>query len=162
MASSDRRGDRLVVAAIDVGTTFSGYAFSMRSDFESNPLQIRTNDWSAEGVHSSEMKAPSVLLLNPDLSFNSFGYRAQYTYSDLLEDDSDNAAKHFYVKNFKMQLHNRVCSQTLLELKKLCPQYFYAQGCPSLNITVLNSISMRHASCFLCFAINTSCFLKGV
>ncbi|XP_076081198.1 heat shock 70 kDa protein 12B-like [Mytilus galloprovincialis] len=110
MASSDRRGDRLVVAAIDVGTTFSGYAFSMRSDFESNPLQIRTNDWSAEGVHSSEMKAPSVLLLNPDLSFNSFGYRAQYTYSDLLEDDSDNAAKHFYVKNFKMQLHNREIS----------------------------------------------------
>ncbi|CAG2245377.1 unnamed protein product [Mytilus edulis] len=80
-------GNKLAVAALDLGTTYSGYAYSFRSDFESNPLKISTNDWSAEGVHSSETKAPSLLLLNPDQSFNCFGYRAQNTYSELLDDD---------------------------------------------------------------------------
>ncbi|XP_071139912.1 heat shock 70 kDa protein 12A-like [Mytilus edulis] len=114
--TSECRGSRLVVAAIDLGTTFSGYAFSFRSDFESNPLKISTNDWSAEGVHSSEMKAPSILLLNPDQSFNCFGYRAQHTYSDLLDDDPDKAAKYYFVKNFKMQLHNREISLGMMIL----------------------------------------------
>ncbi|CAG2215852.1 Heat shock 70 kDa protein 12B [Mytilus edulis] len=114
--TSECRGSRLVVAAIDLGTTFSGYAFSFKSDFESNPLKISTNDWSAEGVHSSEMKAPSILLLNPDQSFNCFGYRAQHTYSDLLDDDPDKAAKYYFVKNFKMQLHNREISLGMMIL----------------------------------------------
>ena len=101
------RGNWLVVTAIDLGTTFSGYAFSFRSDFETNPLKINTNDWSSEGVHNAEMKAPSVLLLNPDQSFKSFGYRAQNDYTELLEEPEE-ASSYYYVKIFKMQLHNRV------------------------------------------------------
>jgi hypothetical protein len=54
--ASMNRGNWLVVTAIDLGTTFSGYAFSFRSDFEINPLKINTNDWSNEGVHNAEMK----------------------------------------------------------------------------------------------------------
>jgi len=33
-------GPRLQVAAIDFGTTYSGYAFSFRHEFMENPLQV--------------------------------------------------------------------------------------------------------------------------
>ena len=47
--SAQRRQDRtpkqsftkLAVGAIDFGTTFSGYAYSLRSDFQKNPLQVQ-------------------------------------------------------------------------------------------------------------------------
>lgn len=34
-------GDRVLVAALDFGTTFSGYAFQMRDDFKKNPLKVK-------------------------------------------------------------------------------------------------------------------------
>jgi hypothetical protein len=46
-------------------------------------------------------------LLNPDQSFKSFGYRAQNDYTELLEEPEE-ASLYYYVKNFKMQPHNRV------------------------------------------------------
>lgn len=106
--ATEGRGDRLTVVALDLGTTFSGYAFSHRSDFQINPMKILSNDWSAEGVHNAELKAPSVLLLNPDQSFKAFGYRAQSEYGNLVEEEREVAAEYYYVKNFKMQLHNMV------------------------------------------------------
>lgn len=43
-----RTDNRLLVAAIDFGTTYSGYAFSFRHDFERDPLKISTNtSWSS-------------------------------------------------------------------------------------------------------------------
>jgi len=33
----------LLVAAIDIGTAFSGYAFSFRRDYEFNPLKVHFN-----------------------------------------------------------------------------------------------------------------------
>ncbi|CAG2195702.1 unnamed protein product [Mytilus edulis] len=99
--------DWIVVTAIDLGTTFSGYAFSFRSEFQKDPLKISTNSWISEGVFNDEMKAPSILLLNPDQSFNSFGYRAQNNYKQLLLVDPEKAVKYYYVQDFKMQLHNR-------------------------------------------------------
>ncbi|XP_052083861.1 heat shock 70 kDa protein 12A-like [Mytilus californianus] len=102
--------DWIVVTAIDLRTTFSGYAFSFRSEFKDNPLKISTNSWISEGVFNDEMKAPSVLLLNPDQSFNSFGYRAQNNYKQLLLIDPEKAVKYYFVQDFKMQLHNREIS----------------------------------------------------
>ena len=37
--------DRLIVAAIDFGTTYSGYAYSFYHDFREDPLRITTNYW---------------------------------------------------------------------------------------------------------------------
>lgn len=44
MASS-----KIVVGAIDFGTTFSGYAFSFANDYERDPLKIQTNHWIGGG-----------------------------------------------------------------------------------------------------------------
>ena len=38
--------ERFIVAAIDFGTTFSGYAYSFYSDFKDDPLKIFTNSWT--------------------------------------------------------------------------------------------------------------------
>jgi hypothetical protein len=35
------RDDYLFVAAIDIGRTYTGYAFSSRDDFKKDPLKIR-------------------------------------------------------------------------------------------------------------------------
>lgn len=102
--------NKTVVLAIELGTTFSGYACSFKIEHMSNPLAITIYNWSAEErIRHSEIKVPSLMLLNPDQSFNCFGYQAQHTYSDLLDNDPEKAAEYYFVENFKMQLFNRVC-----------------------------------------------------
>lgn len=39
----------LLVASIDFGTTFSGWAFSFKHEFDSNPLQISARNWQGGG-----------------------------------------------------------------------------------------------------------------
>lgn len=40
--------DKLLTAAIDFGTTFSGYAFSFKYDYKRDPPKISTNqNWVA-------------------------------------------------------------------------------------------------------------------
>jgi hypothetical protein len=40
---------KVIVAAIDFGTTFSGYAFSFGHDFQNDPMKIQTNHWIGGG-----------------------------------------------------------------------------------------------------------------
>lgn len=101
---------RLQVAAIDFGTTYSGYAFSFRSDFLENPLKIHTNKWHSSSSGSSlvSMKAPSCVLFSPEKTFHSFGYEAEDHYMELSREEHH---KHWYFfKRFKMLLYkNKVC-----------------------------------------------------
>ena len=47
-SKEDIYSNKLLVAAIDFGTTYSGYAFSFRHDYERDPLKISTNTaWSS-------------------------------------------------------------------------------------------------------------------
>ncbi|XP_062603213.1 heat shock 70 kDa protein 12A-like [Saccostrea cucullata] len=91
---------RLFVAAIDFGTTYSGYAFSSKSEW----TKVQTNIWPSSNQMSS--KTPTALLLNPDKSFNSFGYDAEKNYADLAEEDEDEYKDYYYFHRFKMLLHN--------------------------------------------------------
>lgn len=47
--------NKLIVAAIDFGTTFSGYAFSFRHDFETDPYKIQANNWIGGGHISQKV-----------------------------------------------------------------------------------------------------------
>lgn len=47
---------RLLVAAVDFGTTFSGYAFSFGHEFKSDPLKIQTNHWIGGGHISLKVR----------------------------------------------------------------------------------------------------------
>ncbi|XP_060065831.1 heat shock 70 kDa protein 12B-like [Ylistrum balloti] len=94
----------LLVAAIDFGTTFSGYAFSFRHDYERDPLKISCNNWVAGGRGLVSLKTPSTILLDSDRKFHSFGYEAENKYSELTEEDDHH--DWLYFKRFKMLLHN--------------------------------------------------------
>ena len=55
----------LYVAAIDFGTTYSGYAFSSGDDFKRDPLKITDNQaWNAGSQRHFSLKTPTCLLLD--------------------------------------------------------------------------------------------------
>ena len=89
------------LVAIDFGTTFSGFAFSFNYKEGKNDIHMN-REWGADQGLST-LKTPTCLLLNPDKSFNSFGYEAQDIYAELEEKE---AWEYYYFRNFKMILHN--------------------------------------------------------
>ncbi|XP_045203759.2 heat shock 70 kDa protein 12B-like [Mercenaria mercenaria] len=95
--------ERLQVAAIDFGTTYSGYALSFRSDFVDDPLKIMTNQWKSGAGRPASLKTSSCILFRPDQSFDSFGFEAEDKYAELAMDEAH--FDWFYFKRFKMLLY---------------------------------------------------------
>ena len=96
--------DYLFVAAIDFGTTYSGYAFSSREHFKKNSLEISTNQaWNAGSHRHLSLKTSTCLLLDEKEELVSFGYEAENKYSDIVIDCKQN--EYFFFQHFKMQLH---------------------------------------------------------
>ena len=96
---------KLMVCAIDFGTTFSGYAFQLTSDFIKDPTtNIKTNQvWNAGGAALMSMKTPTCLLLDKNKDFVAFGYDAENQYSELaLENEHKD---YLFFRRFKMLLH---------------------------------------------------------
>ena len=94
----------LVVAAIDFGTTYSGYAFAFTRDPESIHMMRR---WEGGDPGVSNTKTPTTLLLTPDKRFHSFGFGARDFYHDL---EPSEAKKYMYFEKFKMKLYNNEVS----------------------------------------------------
>ncbi|XP_061186757.1 heat shock 70 kDa protein 12A-like [Saccostrea echinata] len=90
---------KTIVASIDIGTAYTGYAYS----FKTNPYDITVRKWTTDGIVSP--KAPSSVLLTPELSFDSFGYEAEKKFSDLFV-EKDHKDWHF-VQGFKMALNEK-------------------------------------------------------
>lgn len=96
----------LLVAAIDFGTTFSGYAFSLRHEYMRDPLKISTTTWTAGSRNLMSLKNSTCVLFDPTEKFHSFGYEAEEMYSNLALED-----KHldwYYFRRFKMMLYNKM------------------------------------------------------
>ncbi|KAH3717970.1 heat shock 70 kDa protein 12A-like [Dreissena polymorpha] len=89
-----------VVGAFDIGTTYSGYAFS----FIHNPRKVQTKNWYACGPSAAltTLKAPTCVLLNPEGQFHSFGFEAENHIASL---DSRKGWRLF--RHFKMILHGK-------------------------------------------------------
>ena len=105
--------DYLFVAAIDFGTTYSGYAFSSRGEFKKDPLKIVANQaWNAGSQRHLSPKTPTCLLLDDNEELVSFGYEAENKYSDIVIDHQQN--EYFFFHRFKMQLYknkvNNLCN----------------------------------------------------
>ncbi|XP_060065858.1 heat shock 70 kDa protein 12A-like isoform X1 [Ylistrum balloti] len=97
--------EKLLVAAIDFGTTYSGYAFSFRHDFENDPLKISASTWNAGSRALVSLKAPTTVLLDKNEKFHSFGYEAEDHYSQLAEDNDH--LDWYYFRRFKMMLYGK-------------------------------------------------------
>ncbi|WAQ98305.1 HS12A-like protein, partial [Mya arenaria] len=101
----------IIVAAIDFGSAFSGYAFAVRDDLkiDSENPKISTGTGFVSGQMISH-KTPTVLLLNPDKSFAAFGYAAEEKYSTLFEDDREQKTSshrsYYYFRRLKMRLYS--------------------------------------------------------
>lgn len=92
---------KVVVVAIDFGTTYSGYAYSLMS----SPDEIYLMNRGQVGQYGAMTnKIPTILLLNEHGAFHSFGFEARETYHDLDEAES---RKWLYFEKFKMELHSR-------------------------------------------------------
>lgn len=122
--SMDQESTSLLVAAFDIGTTYSGYAFS----FMDRPLQVITNQtWIAGGANVISLKAPTCILIDPNEKLHSFGFEAEDKYITLVEDEEQEGWRFF--RNFKMSLYRNTvnsvffipffyCEQNVSPLKK--------------------------------------------
>ena len=90
------------VAAIDIGTTFTSWAMSLRQDFLKDPCNVQTRSWNS-GSHIS-WKTPTSLLVQPDgVTLSAFGYDAEDKYIELCENGKHKA--YYFFKKFKMMLY---------------------------------------------------------
>ena len=118
-----------VVAAIDFGTTYSGYAFSFIRDPDSIHMMRK---WEGGDPGVSNQKTLTTLLLKPNGEFHSFGFSARDFYHDLEEHE---ARKWLYFEKFKMTLHSSQVSQSIIVFQPRielilgrichCPQFFH-------------------------------------
>ncbi|NXK92893.1 HS12B protein, partial [Formicarius rufipectus] len=88
------------VVAIDFGTSYSGYCFSLASGAD----QIRQVYWGMEHGFKTP-KTPTCILFNPQQEFKNFGYDAVMKYKSL---PSSKADSWYFFQNFKMKLYNTV------------------------------------------------------
>ncbi|XP_029657246.2 heat shock 70 kDa protein 12A-like [Octopus sinensis] len=87
-----------LVTAIDFGTTFSGYAYSLSSEIDA----IFTNKNWGQTQGFMLHKTPTCLLLRPSGEFEAFGFDAVSKYNDLSEEEVDD---YYYFDRFKMKLY---------------------------------------------------------
>ena len=100
MASLSSPKNFLLVAAIDLGTSCSCYAFSYKGE----PYNIYMNKNWRSSSGSEAYKCPTSVLVSPDGSFHRFGFEAEDEYSKM-----DPGSGYQLYKNFKMELQEKVC-----------------------------------------------------
>ncbi|XP_076120584.1 heat shock 70 kDa protein 12A-like [Alosa pseudoharengus] len=89
------------IIAIDFGTAYSGYAFSVRPKNEEIP-DIRVPFWT-QGTGLKSVKTHTCILFDQHGKFVSFGFEAKMKYTKM---PSNEARTHFFFENFKMNLYN--------------------------------------------------------
>ncbi|XP_076072084.1 uncharacterized protein LOC143043789 [Mytilus galloprovincialis] len=101
---------RLVIAGIDFGTTYSGYAHCLRTDYRANKKkqELKFPHWK-RGDGRASYKAPNCILFKPDMSFHSFGYDAVNNCLRFI--NNEEVDEWFYFDNFKMVLYNEKSNQ---------------------------------------------------
>lgn len=92
----------MLVAAIDLGTSYSGFAFSFMTDFTDNPTKCYLHKW--ESSPTVNYQAPTNILIEKKgeiTKAKAFGYDAESTYAKA-SDESKNSL--YLFQRFKMSL----------------------------------------------------------
>ena len=95
----------LLVAAIDFGTTYSGYAFSTRMDFQREPTKAYLKQWVDPASSMMYNKTSTCILFDEDKKFSKFGFEAEAKYLDLILDKEHKAW--YFFRRFKMSLYGK-------------------------------------------------------
>lgn len=99
-----------VVAAIDFGTSFSGFAFSFNHRDGNDDIYMNREWGNAQGY--STLKTPTCILLNQHKKFVRFGFEAAEKYAEL--EDATEDKKFYCFDRFKMMLHGSEVCQIML------------------------------------------------
>ena len=86
---------------MDFGTSSSGYALSVYDEYRKDPLCIHSFGWPSKSDGYIHHKTLSAVLLNPEGKFHSFGYDAEWNFTNL---EAEEHSKWYYFQNFKMKL----------------------------------------------------------
>lgn len=103
--ASDNVNNYEIVAAIDFGTTYSGYAYSYR--YEQERIFVNSN-WPS-GLQT--MKEATAILFNECGQFVTFGGDAITRYSDFA--DCDEEKTYYFFNRFKMSLYGEKCTNNI-------------------------------------------------
>lgn len=103
-----------IVAAIDFGTTYSGFAFSLPRSSDSEVILQKWDPKTADKLEAS-LKTPTSLLLNDKNDFVAFGYEAEEMYKGYVEDKRHEQYRFF--KNFKMKLHPEKLFESSMDIE---------------------------------------------
>ncbi|KAL3879594.1 hypothetical protein ACJMK2_031883 [Sinanodonta woodiana] len=135
----------LLVAAIDFGTTYSGWAFSFKHEYETDPTKIGARQW--QGGQLISMKAPTTVLIKPDAkTFDSFGYEAERKYTDLASNDNYEHKRWYYFRRFKMMLHGKMGLDRNINLEDETQKALPAKTVFSLVIRYLKEDMMKNTN----------------
>ncbi|XP_069129903.1 heat shock 70 kDa protein 12A-like isoform X2 [Argopecten irradians] len=90
-----------IIAAIDIGSTYSGYSFGIVDDLVKDRTAMFVNKtWISGNPRLTTMKTPTSVLFTPEKRFHSFGYEAEWKYSQLAADKVNGGW--YYFRRFKM------------------------------------------------------------
>ena len=101
---------KLLVAAIDFGTTYSGYAFSFKDEYQKDPTKVSTPNLTSGSHNLVSLKTPTVVLFEPNRKFYAFGHKAEDKYSELADDNQ--LQEWYYFRRFKMTLFDKQVKYT--------------------------------------------------
>lgn len=111
MACGETISESLMVAAIDFGTTFSGYAFAIRNDYKVDPTRVNGSVWQTGSQPGLSLKTPTCVLFDPDQHFVAFGGEAEDRYTEIANEDEQNdnseLTRWYFFRRFKMQLYDK-------------------------------------------------------
>ena len=103
MASKGLENFKLLVVAIDFGTTFSGYAFAWNDE----KREIKMNKNWGDNLSFQSYKSPTCVLVGPAEDLESFGYDAEMDFANLYPKPGETEQHHLF-RNFKMALHREI------------------------------------------------------
>ncbi|XP_063324930.1 heat shock 70 kDa protein 12A-like [Pelmatolapia mariae] len=138
--------DNSYIIAIDFGTAYSGYAFSLtKREAETEP---RLKYWGKQ-VSQRTPKTPTCILFDEHEKFLSFGYEAQSAY---FRTRGDEARKNFFFECFKMSLYGKkLNSEVTIEAangRSMKALKVFAEALRYLKEDALKFISENSASDF--------------
>ncbi|XP_053398568.1 heat shock 70 kDa protein 12A-like [Mercenaria mercenaria] len=111
----NKKKEKMMVAAIDFGTTFSGYASSFKDEYNKDPTKILVHTWNAGSMSLISLKAPTAVLFDERQQFHSFGYDAENEYKELAADKEHH--NWYFFKQFKMRLYEKKKISREMELE---------------------------------------------
>ncbi|KAL3881573.1 hypothetical protein ACJMK2_027996 [Sinanodonta woodiana] len=133
----------LIVVALDIGTSYSGYAISFLDTYRKRNIdEVQTKVWRSGSQVT--LKTPTCVLCNANKEFHSFGYEAEEHFCALPDDDEDPADWYFF-KNFKMLLYGEQNLSRDIELLDATGKKMHAIDVFSMCIRYLKDTAVEEA-----------------